>query len=308
MRNDKTPARVLTIAGSDSGGGAGIQADIKTIQALGGYAMTAITAITVQDTVRVHGVHAVPPDIVAQQIRVVLDDIGADAIKTGMLVSAGIVNAVANELTRFLTLPLREGRNREALRNDFGEGTRQPLPSPNDFASRNRSTLPQGEGAIPLLVIDTVMLAKGGQALLDDAGVAAMKARLFPMATLITPNALEAAVLTGRAIDSLDDMIAAAKSLREAGVKNVLVKGGHVAGDTVTDVLAGEDGVHLFQARRLGNPATHGTGCTLASAIATGLAQGLTLHDAVTRGRAFVRDGISGGLALGHGTGPLGIG
>ena len=256
-------ARVLTIAGSDSSGGAGIQADIKTITALGGYAMTAITAITVQDTTGVHGFHAVPPAIVADQIRAVLRDIGADAIKTGMLVSAACVEAVADALAPYASVPL---------------------------------------------VIDTVMLAKGGAALLDEAGVEEMKRRLFPLAALITPNAPEAARLTGIAVESPGDCARAGAMLCEAGARAVLVKGGHVAGDIVTDVLVDKTGVYRFAGERIGNPATHGTGCTLAAAIATGLGQGLTLQDAVVRARGFVQDAIRGGLALGQGTGPVGNG
>jgi hydroxymethylpyrimidine/phosphomethylpyrimidine kinase len=248
--------RILTIAGSDSGGGAGIQADIKTIHALGGYAMTAITAITVQDTVHVHDVHAVPPEIVAEQIRVVMDDIGADAVKTGMLVSARHVEAIAQVL-------------------------------------RARNSVP--------LVVDTVMIAKGGQALLDDAGVQAMQGLLFPLAALITPNAPEAARLTGIAVDTTEDCVRAGQMLRERGARAVLVKGAHVAGDMISDVLVDEYGVRTFVGSRIANPATHGTGCTLASAIATGLGQGLTLRDAVARGHAFVREAIAGGLALGRG-------
>jgi hydroxymethylpyrimidine/phosphomethylpyrimidine kinase len=256
----QTPARVLSIAGSDSGGGAGIQADIKTITALGAYAMTAITAVTVQDTTGVHGFHTVPPQVVAAQIRSVLSDIGADAVKTGMLVCADTVNAVAEALAPFAAIPL---------------------------------------------VVDTVMIAKGGTALLDDAGVAAMQRRLFPLAALITPNAPEAARLTGMDVATPEDMIAAAKALHARGARAVLVKGGHVAGDTVTDVLADATGIRLFCARRIAARACHGTGCTLASAIATGLAQGFALDDAVSRARAFLHEALRTGLALGHGTGPL---
>jgi len=259
------PPRILIIAGSDSGGGAGIQADIKTVTALCGYAMTAITAVTVQDTKGVHGFHAVPPDILAAQIRVTLCDIGADAIKTGMLVSAAHVNAIADALL---------------------------------------STLPLREGGIPL-IIDTVMIAKGGTALLDAAGVEAMKLRLFPLAALITPNAPEASALTGIAVDTPEDAIRAANLLRESGARAVLVKGGHLSGDTVTDVLVDDTGIYRFTGPRLGNPATHGTGCTLASAIATHLGRGLSVRDAVEHGRAFVQEAIRAGLPFGHGVGPV---
>ncbi len=254
------PARILSIAGSDSGGGAGIQADIKTVTALGGYAMTAITAVTVQDSTGVHGFHPVPPHIVAEQIRVVLADLGADAIKTGMLVSAGCVEAVADALKAYANVPL---------------------------------------------VVDTVMIAKGGATLLDEAGIEAMKARLFPLAALITPNAPEAARLAGINVGCADDLARAAMMLREAGAHAVLVKGGHLGGETITDVLVDEAGVRRFSAARIESTSTHGTGCTLASAIATGLAQGLPLQDAIVRARDFVREAIRTGLSFGHGTGQL---
>jgi hydroxymethylpyrimidine/phosphomethylpyrimidine kinase len=256
----KNPARILSIAGSDSGGGAGIQADIKTVTALGGYAMTAITAVTVQDSSGVHGFHPVPPRIVAEQIRVVLADIGADAIKTSMLVSADCVEAVADALEPHARLPL---------------------------------------------VVDTVMIAKGGMALLDDAGIDAMKTRLFPLAALITPNAPEAARLAGIDVGCADDLVRAGILLRQAGARAVLVKGGHLAGGTVTDVLVSETGVQRYGAARIESASTHGTGCTLASAIATGLAQGLSLEEAIVRARAFVREAIRTGLSFGRGTGPL---
>jgi hydroxymethylpyrimidine/phosphomethylpyrimidine kinase len=257
MRN---PVRILSIAGSDSSGGAGIQADIKTVTALGGYAMSAITAVTVQDSTGVHAFHPVPPRIVADQIRAVMADIGADAIKTGMLVSGACVEAVADALKSFSAVPL---------------------------------------------VVDTVMIAKGGTMLLDEAGIDAMKTRLFPLAALITPNAPEAARLSGIAVESADDLARAGMMLREVGARAVLVKGGHLAGETVTDVLVEEGGVHRFSGPRIACAATHGTGCTLASAIAMGLAQSSSLQDAIHRARAFVRQAMRTGLSFGHGTGPL---
>jgi hydroxymethylpyrimidine/phosphomethylpyrimidine kinase len=256
----RTPARLLIIAGSDSGGGAGIQGDIKTAAALGVYAMTAVTAVTVQDTTGVHGFHAVPPKIVADQITHVLSDIGADAVKTGMLVSAEIVEALSHALARHPSIPL---------------------------------------------VVDTVMTAKGGASLLDDAGVEAMQRLLFPRAALVTPNAPEAAKLTGLAVETPEDLLRAAKALHENGARAVLAKGGHLAGDTVTDVLIDANGISIFRTRRIDNPSTHGTGCTLASAIAAGLAQGFVLEDAVVRARAFVHEAIRTGLRIGRGTGPL---
>ena len=254
------PARVLIVAGSDSGGGAGIQADIKTVSALSGYAMTAITAVTVQNTTGVQSSYAVPATIVGDQMRAVLSDIGADAVKTGMLASIDIVEEVADVLAAHASIPL---------------------------------------------VVDTVMIAKGGAALLNDGGVAAMKRRLFPLAALVTPNAPEAARLTGLSVETPEDLVRAAERLRDSGVRAVLVKGGHVAGESVSDVLADAHGVHIFRTRRIEGRSTHGTGCTLASAIATGLAQGFSLEDSIARARSFVQEAIRTGLPLGHGTGPL---
>jgi hydroxymethylpyrimidine/phosphomethylpyrimidine kinase len=250
----------LIVAGSDSGGGAGLQADIKTATALGAYAMTAITAVTVQDTTGVHSFHAVPPKTVGDQIRVVLNDIGADVVKTGMLVNARTVEAVAEALAPRKNIPV---------------------------------------------VVDTVMIAKGGADLVDDAGVDAMKSLLFPLAALITPNAPEAAKLTGLRIEAPDDLIRAAETLRGKGAGAVLVKGGHLAGDTITDVLADFEGVHIFRTRRIGSGPVHGTGCTLATAIAIGIAQRLSLEDAVSRARFYVQQAVESGFALGHGVGLL---
>jgi hydroxymethylpyrimidine/phosphomethylpyrimidine kinase len=255
-----TPARVLIVAGSDSGGGAGIQADIKTATALGAYAMTAITAVTVQDTTGVHRFHAVPPEIVADQIRVVLADIGADVIKTGMLVSAQTVEAVADALADYPAIPL---------------------------------------------VVDTVMIAKGGADLVDDSGVQAMRSLLFPRAALITPNAPEAARLTGLRVESSGDLIRAAEALRAQGAAAVLAKGGHISGDTVIDVLAYRDEVHLYRTPRIGTAPVHGTGCTLATAIATGIGQGLPLREAMLRARDYLQESIKSGLSFGHGVGLL---
>lgn len=254
------PARVLIVAGSDSSGGAGIQADIKTATALGAYAMTAVTAVTVQNTKGVSSFHAVPTGTVTAQIRAVLSDIGADAIKTGMLASAGIVKAVAEVIRPYKDIPL---------------------------------------------VVDTVMIAKGGSSLIDEAGVAALKRHLLPLAAVITPNAPEAARLTGLTVETPEDLTRAAEALMKMGARAVLAKGGHLPGKTVTDILMDARGVRVFRSPRIANPSTHGTGCTLASAIAAGLAQGLSLRDAVARARKFVRKAIRTGLAFGHGTGPV---
>jgi len=252
--------RVLSVAGSDSGGGAGIQADIKTIQALGGYAATAITALTAQDTYGVQAIFPVPPDFVRAQMRAVLDDIGADAIKTGMLGEAATVLAVCEVLSAYKAIPL---------------------------------------------VVDPVMAAKGGAALLAAAALAVLRARLLPLATLLTPNVPEAEALLGHAIPDTDAQLRAALALRELGPRAVLLKGGHLPGDEVVDVLASESGVVLFRADRIATRHTHGTGCTLASAIATGLAQGMALPDAVARARAFVRAAMLAAPGFGGGHGPL---
>jgi hydroxymethylpyrimidine/phosphomethylpyrimidine kinase len=251
--------RVLAIGGSDSGGGAGIQADIKTIAALGGYAATAITALTAQDTLGVHAVLPAPPDFVARQIGVVLADIGADAIKTGMLGDAATIGAVCDALA----------------------DCRAPL------------------------VLDPVMVAKGGARLLAPDAVAVLIARLLPRAGVLTPNLPEAEALTGLSVDSLDAMHRAAEALLRLGAAAVLLKGGHLPGDVVTDLLATPGGTEAFAAPRIVTRHTHGTGCTLASAVATGLAQGMTPRDSVLRARAYVRAAIAAAPGYGAGHGPL---
>lgn len=254
--------RVLIIAGSDSGGGAGIQGDIKTVTMLGGYAATAVTAITVQNTLGVSAVHPVPPDIVAGQITAVLDDIGADAIKTGMLGDAATVQAVARTL--------------------------------------------RARGVLPPLVVDPVMRAKGGAALLRDDAVAAVIAELFPVAAVVTPNIPEAEQMAGFAIADLAGMTRAAEALRARGPQAVLLKGGHLEGPTVHDVLLTGEGIEIFTGPRIDTRHTHGTGCALASAIACGIAQGLGLKAAVARARDYVAAAIRNAPGLGAGHGPLG--
>jgi hydroxymethylpyrimidine/phosphomethylpyrimidine kinase len=253
--------RVLVIAGSDSGGGAGIQADIKAITALGAYAATAITALTAQDTLGVHGVLPVPPDFVRLQAETVLADLGADAIKTGMLGSAAMVEAVA-------------------------------------------ALLAERAPGIPL-VVDPVMVAKGGARLLDPGAVAALKRDLLPLAALVTPNIPEAEALTGLAITGPEEMRHAADALLTLGAPAVLLKGGHLPGSIAVDVLATLDGVVPLQHPRIATRHTHGTGCTLASAIAAGLAQDMALRDAVERARAYVQAAIAGAPGYGRGHGPL---
>jgi len=253
--------RVLVIAGSDSGGGAGIQADLKACAAMDAYAMTAVTALTAQDTLGVHGVHPVPGAFIRQQIQLCLRDIGADAIKTGMLGDAATIDVVCDALA------------------EAGEG-------------------------IPL-VADPVMVAKGGSNLLAPDAVETMRRRLLPRATLLTPNIPEAEVLSGLGITGLDRMRDAAAALLAQGAQAVLLKGGHLEGARLFDLLATPDGEEVFESTRIDSRHTHGTGCTLASAIAAGLAQGMVLRDAVARGRAFVQAAIRAAPGLGQGHGPL---
>jgi hydroxymethylpyrimidine/phosphomethylpyrimidine kinase len=253
--------RVLIIAGSDSGGGAGIQADIKSVTALGGYAMTAVTALTAQNTTGVFGVVAVEPAFVTQQIELCLSDIGADALKTGMLHSIPVIEAVSETI------------------------------------GAHASELP--------LVVDPVMVAKGGQALLEPDAVAALKRSLFPYVNLLTPNLPETEALAGRTIGDLEEQKAAALTMLTLGPEAVLLKGGHRAGPEVHDVLASADGVEVFTSPRIETTNTHGTGCTLASAIATGLAQKLELREAVVRARDYVQEAIRTAPGYGDGYGPL---
>ncbi|MGA7869083.1 MAG: bifunctional hydroxymethylpyrimidine kinase/phosphomethylpyrimidine kinase, partial [Stellaceae bacterium] len=241
--------RVLIIAGSDSGGGAGIQADIKTVSMLDAYAATAITALTAQNTEGVFGVLPIPPDFVRRQIEVVLDDIGADVIKTGMLHDLPVIETIAAVL-----------RERAA--------------------------------GVPL-VVDPVMVAKGGARLIDPAAIEGLKHLLIAPAEIVTPNLPEAEILCGRAIGNVDDMRAAGESLLTLGCRSVLVKGGHLSGGTISDVLVTSAGARIWESPRLSTRHTHGTGCTLASAIAAGLAQGLEVETAVDRARAYVRRAIA---------------
>ena len=255
----KTP-RILIIAGSDSGGGAGIQADIKTVTMLGGYAATAITAITVQNTLGVSGVHPIPVEIVEGQARAVLDDIGADAIKTGMLGDIAMVEAVARILDSARSAPA---------------------------------------------VVDPVMVAKGGSNLLAPSAVDAVRSLMIPRAGLLTPNAPEAEVLTGVPVRTTDDLRRAGEALLKLGAAAVLMKGGHVEGETVVDVLMTPGGETTFEGERIHTRHTHGTGCTLASACAAGLAQGLALPEAVARAWAYVHEAMRQAPGFGAGHGPM---
>ncbi|BEQ14392.1 bifunctional hydroxymethylpyrimidine kinase/phosphomethylpyrimidine kinase [Desulfoferula mesophila] len=253
-----TPARVLIIAGSDSGGGAGIQADLKAAAALGAHAMTVITALTAQNTKEVRAVHPTPLDFVEQQFAAVAEDIGMDAVKTGMLHSAELVELVAKLL---------------------------------------------GLTKVPV-VVDPVMVSKGGGVLLDPQAVEALKLLLLPRATLVTPNLDEAEALLGREVRSRAAMEDAAAALVALGAGAALVKGGHLQGEPGDLLYDGRESL-FFSAPRIETPHTHGTGCTLATAIASLLAQGWELAPAVERARLLVRRAIAGGLVLGHGHGPV---
>ena len=255
--------RVLSIAGSDSGGGAGIQADLKTFAALGCYGMTAITALTAQNTCGVRAIHGIPPQMLRDQIDAVIEDIGADAVKIGMLHAPAIVATVA------------EAIDRHALKN---------------------------------VVFDPVMVATSGAVLIEQDAMHALVRELFPRATLITPNLDEAALLVGRSLDSVEDMEQAALTLLEQGARAVLLKGGHLPGETVIDLLMTDTGEKfLLEAPRIHSANTHGTGCTLSSAIAAHLALGASLVDAVKNARIYVREALQAGAQVRTGKcgGPL---
>ncbi|HXV73334.1 MAG TPA: bifunctional hydroxymethylpyrimidine kinase/phosphomethylpyrimidine kinase [Sphingomonadales bacterium] len=256
------PPRVLTVAGSDSGGGAGIEADVKTITALGGFAETCITALTAQNSLGVKAILPTPVWFIEAAFAAVVSDLGVDAIKTGMLPTAEAVEAVARAIK---TLPKK----------------------------------------IPV-VVDPVLRAKGGHALADKAAAHAIKTRLVPLATLLTPNVPEAETLTGLKIRDRAGMEAAGRALLAMGAKAVLVKGGHLPGGTITDLLVAGKGVDVFTAKRIRTRHSHGTGCTLASAIALFLAHGLDAKKAVAKARGFVLKALAAAPGYGKGSGPMG--
>jgi hydroxymethylpyrimidine/phosphomethylpyrimidine kinase len=263
-------ARILVIAGSDSGGGAGIQADIKTITMLGGHAMTAITAITAQNTLGVQGVHAVPVDMVLAQMESVVSDIGVDAVKIGMIGSAETAEAVAE----FLISSLRR--------------------KPESPSASKDSGFRRNDGVEVPIIFDPVMVSTSGGSLADARTIAAFE-RLMRIATLVTPNIPELAALGG-------DGIAARYGC------TVLAKGGHAKGDLLVDRLFDAGGeIARWEDQRIDTPHTHGTGCTLASAIAAGLGQGMALVDAIARARRYVRASLLAAPGLGHGHGPMGV-
>jgi hydroxymethylpyrimidine kinase/phosphomethylpyrimidine kinase len=250
--------RILTIAGSDSGGGAGIQADLKTITLLDGYGMSVLTALTAQNTIGVQAIHEVPASFVEKQIDSVLSDIGADAIKTGMLANKKIIEVVAKKIEQY---------------------------------------------GVEIVVVDPVMVSKSGAPLLRKDAQEALIKRLIPLATVVTPNLFEASVLTGRRVNSLEGMRKAAVQIYELGAKNVVVKGGHLKGKAI-DILFDGQRYAEIDGQRINTKNTHGTGCTFASAIATLLARGEPIPEAVRKAKIFITMAIQSGLSLGKGTGP----
>lgn len=255
---------VLTIAGSDSGGGAGIQADIKAISATGSYAASAITAVTVQNTLGVEDVHPIPIPVISAQIAAVLGDIGADAVKIGMLHSAEVVKAVKEQLLRF---------------------------------------------GITNIVLDPVMVSTSGHRLIEDSAVKVLSEELVPMARVITPNVPEAEILAGTRIASQADLPRIARALSCGGRVSVLMKAGHLSDDNLVDVFynAEADTILELPSKRMYTPNTHGTGCTLSSAFASFVAQGLALDDAARAAKDYINSAIVSGAeyTIGHGHGPV---
>lgn len=249
----------LTIAGSDSSGGAGIQADIKTMTANGVYAMSAITALTAQNTTGVYGILEVTPEFLANQLDCIFTDIRPDAVKTGMVSSSALIEVIAQKLTQ--------------------------------YKAKN-------------LVIDPVMVATSGAKLISDEAIETLKGKLLGLATLITPNIPEAQVLSGMDIRTAEDMERAAKAIYEAYGCAVLCKGGHQLNDA-NDLLYSKEGARCYRGRRIANPNTHGTGCTLSSAIASNLAKGYSLDEAVERAKAYISGALAAMLDLGKGSGPM---
>jgi len=254
-------AKIMTIAGSDSGGGAGIQGDIKTISSLGGYATSAITAITAQNTIGVKSILNIPINMIEAQITVILEDIGTDAIKIGMLSNEKIIHCVTKVI----------------------------------------STLKK---KIPI-VLDPVMVAKGGHKLLDKGAEKALINKLMPFCTIITPNIPEAEVITGIKINNINDLEIAGQSIIKMGINNILMKGGHLDDKMLTDILITRDNIEYFESERIITQNSHGTGCTLSSAIACGLGQKLTLKESINRAHKYVYKSILNAPNIGKGNGPL---
>ena len=256
----KTKSKILIIAGSDSSGGAGIQADIKTVTALGSYAMTAITAVTAQNTVGVKKITPIPTKNVHKQITMILDDIGADGVKIGMLHNVSIIKSVYSILKKY------------KLKN---------------------------------IVLDPVMVAKSGAKLINNSSIKYLKKLLLPLSNLITPNIPEAEILTGYSISDKEDMIKAAKKILNMGSKNVLLKGGHLKSKMICDILATKKGIKVFSKRKIKTKNTHGTGCTLSSALATCLSQKKNIVKSCKISLGYVDEAITSAPGYGKGFGPL---
>jgi hydroxymethylpyrimidine kinase/phosphomethylpyrimidine kinase len=256
--NVHKPKRILTIAGSDSGGGAGIQADLKTITVLGGFGMSVVTALTAQNTLGVSAIHDVPPEFVAAQFDAVATDIGIDAAKTGMLATADVIRTVAAKIRQY---------------------------------------------GIEKIVVDPVMVAKGGAALIREEAIEALVAELLPLALVLTPNIPEAEALAGIKIKTIADMKEAALIIRKLGPKHVVVKGGHLAGEA-SDLLCDADGFRIFSSPRFATRDTHGTGCTFSAAIATLLASGSDVPGAVAEAKRYISEAIRHAWRIGEGHGP----
>jgi hydroxymethylpyrimidine kinase/phosphomethylpyrimidine kinase len=252
------PVRVLTIAGSDSGGGAGIQADLKTITVLGGFGMSVITALTAQNTLGVYGIHDVPPAFVAAQFDAVATDIGIDAAKTGMLATSEVLRVVAGKIRQY---------------------------------------------GIEKLVVDPVMVAKGGMSLIREEAKITLIAELIPLAFVLTPNIPEAEVLSGIRISTLSDMKEAARIIRNLGARHVVVKGGHLSGDAADLLYDGRE-FRTFSAPRVATEDTHGTGCTYSAAIATCLGRGMDVPGAVGEAKRYITEAIRCAWRVGGGHGP----
>ncbi len=260
----RTYCRVLTIAGSDSGGGAGIQADLKTFSALGCYGLSVITALTAQNTREVTGIHPIPPSFAAEQMSAVFSDIGADAVKIGMLYSAELIEVVADQLVA--------------------------------LGARN-------------IVLDPVMVAQSGDKLLQDEAIEAIKQHLLPLADVVTPNIPEACVLLDQRLDNLEDMQAGAKALAAFGSQSILIKGGHLSKGDSTDLLylSGEGRFVILEGERIETRNNHGTGCTLSSAIASYMAKGCSIEEAVSKAKEYISKAIESGAGyiIGKGHGPV---
>ncbi len=257
--SDQHVLRALTIAGSDSGGGAGIQADVKTFQMLGVFGMSAITAVTAQNTLGVQGIYNLPAEFVRAQIDSVVVDMGVDAVKTGMLSQPAIIEAIVDAVKHY---------------------------------------------EIDKLVVDPVMVAKGGARLLVSHAETVLRELLLPIAYVVTPNIPEAEVLVGRPIRTVHEMREAAKRIEDLGAKRVVIKGGHLDGESAVDVIYDGTGFEELRATRIDTPNTHGTGCTFSAALTAWLARGATFFDAVNQAKGFINAAIEDAIQLGHGHGP----